>query len=201
MKRILISAFLCPVIIFQLHAQEIAKKENPDEQIIINKEYDENGNLIQYDSTYIHHWSSDSTFNFSFDDKFSFGNGFTDINNLLQEFFGDSLNSEYGINKRFPFSPFDDEEFFRNFNHQFNDSILIGSFPFDKDSVFKSPFDFKNQFPPNINFFDWEELQKKFDGFNFPEFKSLKQKEEWEKLIEKHQKEKEELMKKWDKQK
>lgn len=197
MKRLIIVLIISFIGAGHIFAQD----QTPDEKTIVNKKFDENGNLIQYDSTYIHQWSSDSTFNFSFDDNFALENGFPDISNLLREFFGDSINSEFGMHRSFPFSPFDDEDFFGNFNHHFNDSLLIGSFPFNKDSLFNAPFQFKNLLPSIFNFKDLEELQKQFSqfNFNFPEFKTQEQKEEWKKLMEKHQKEKEELMKKWEK--
>jgi iron uptake system EfeUOB component EfeO/EfeM len=50
---------------------------------------------------------------------------------------------------------------------------------------------------------EFEELQKQLQeqfnhqNFIFPEFKSSEQHEEWEKLMQKQQKEKEELLKKW----
>ncbi|MCB0540954.1 MAG: hypothetical protein KDE33_25815, partial [Bacteroidetes bacterium] len=52
------------VFSWQLFAQDNKIEKDPDEQIIVNKKYDENGNLIQFDSTYVHQWSSDSTFQF-----------------------------------------------------------------------------------------------------------------------------------------
>jgi hypothetical protein len=45
-----------------------------------------------------------------------------------------------------------------------------------------------------------KQLEEKLNHQNlvFPEFKSREQKEEWEKLMQKQQKEKEELLKKWE---
>jgi hypothetical protein len=42
-------------------SQKKPDSKKPDEQIKVNKEYDEKGNLIGYDSTYVRSWSSDST--------------------------------------------------------------------------------------------------------------------------------------------
>src|SRR5665647_1513463 len=67
-----------------------AQKNTPEEKSIVNKEYDENGNLIQYDSTYTWQWNSDSTFNFSFDDNFAFGKEFPEI-------FADSIFQHFGF--------------------------------------------------------------------------------------------------------
>lgn len=35
------------------HAQEQNQSKHPNEEIIVNKEFDENGNLIGYNSTYV----------------------------------------------------------------------------------------------------------------------------------------------------
>ena len=56
-----ISLLVLMVASFPIFAQGTAKLPNPDEQIKVNKEYDENGNLIRFDSTYTKSWSSDST--------------------------------------------------------------------------------------------------------------------------------------------
>ena len=47
---------------FQMFVQGAPEKDKPDEKISVNKEYDENGDLIRFDSTYVRSWSSDSTF-------------------------------------------------------------------------------------------------------------------------------------------
>jgi len=154
------------VILFCVSAPIWAQKNQPEEKSIVNKQFDENGNLIQYDSTLVWQWNSDSTMNFSFDDNFAFG-------------------------KAFP-------GFFGEFNA---DSMFTFEFPFEQDSIFG--FDFGNQFPGSFDFNELEELQKqlieKFNHHNFvfPEFKSPEQQDEWEKLMQKQQKEKEELLKKW----
>lgn len=44
-------------------AQQKPDGRKPDEQIKVNKEYDEHGHLIGYDSTYVRSWSSDTTMN------------------------------------------------------------------------------------------------------------------------------------------
>jgi len=75
-------------ILLWASAQIWAQKNTPQEKSIVNKEYDENGNLIQYDSTYVWQWNSDSTMNFSFDENFTFENGFPEI---FGEFDADSI--------------------------------------------------------------------------------------------------------------
>lgn len=202
MKRILIFQMFFLTGVLAVQAQQ--KQTIPQEKSIVNKEFDENGNLLKYDSTYVWQWNPDSTFNFSFDDKFAFGK---QLPGMFEEFFNDSVFEQFGFLNKRDFQPFGDEDFFRHFQHSFPDSIFIQGFPFEQDSIFS--FDFGNQFPGSIDpntfgFKELEDLQKQLqEKFNqhhlmVPEFKSPEQKEEWEKLIQKQQKEKEELMKKWE---
>lgn len=169
-----------------------AQKKTPEEKSIVNKEYDENGNLIQYDSTYVRQWNSDSTFNFSFADSLFSGREFPDF---FGELHNDSIFKHFGFQNEPFFNPFGDDNPFRHFDFGFP------GFPFELDSTFS--FGDGNRHPFNFNLKEFEDLQKKllqqFSHHNFviPEFKSPEQKEEWEKLIEKQQKEKEELLKKW----
>lgn len=196
------------IMTFPFAAEPIfAQTENPDEQSIVNKKYDENGNLIQYDSTYIHQWSSDSTFNFPLDGNLDFGEGFADMNSLLQEFFGDSVNSGIGINHHFQFPPFDDEDFLNQFPPSLHDSLFNGHSPLKNDSLMSHYFGLKGNLPNEFQVPDMEEFRKHImeqldkNKLNFPEFKSPEQQDEWEKLVKKHQAEKEELMKKWEEKK
>ena len=186
------------IFMFCVLTQICAQKNAPEEKSIVNKEFDENGNLIQYDSTYVWQWKSDSTMNFPFDNNFAIGKEFP---GMFGEFFNDSIFEQFGFLNKHDFQPFSDEEFFQQFQHSFPDSMFIHGFPFETDSIFN--FEFGHQFPGSFDFRELEDLQKqlqeKFNHQNlvFPEFKSPDQKEEWEKLMQKQQKEKEELMRKW----
>jgi hypothetical protein len=190
MKHVLFLSILTAFAALQGWAQN----NSPEEKSIVNKEYDENGNLIQYDSTYVWQWNSDSTFNFSFGDKFNFGKDFP---GMFGEFFNDSIFGQFGLGKEPFFQPFGDDDFFRRFEHSFP------GYPFERDSAFN--FGFGNKEPFNFDFKELEDLQKqlqeKFNQHNLmvPEFKSPEQQDEWEKLIQKQQKEKEELIKKFEK--
>jgi hypothetical protein len=192
------------VIFFCVSAPIWAQKNAPEEKSIVKKEFDENGNLIQYDSTFVWQWNSDSTMNFEFGKNFAFGIGFPE---MFGEFDADSIFEQFGFLNKPDFQPFADEEFFKHFQHSFPDSIFIQGFPFKTDSIFN--FQFGHQFPGSfdptiIGFKELEDLQKqlqeKFNHKNsvFPEFKSPEQKEEWEELLQKQQKEKKELLKKWE---
>ena len=194
MRSLVMFLMLIPLITLQVWAQ----KKSPEEKSIVNKEFDENGNLIQYDSTYVWQWNSDSTMNFSFDDNFAFGKEFPE---MFNGFFNDSIFEQFGLLHDHQFQPFIDEEFFRHFQHSFPDSMSVQGFPFELDST--TSFQFGQQFPGNFDFQELEDLQKQFQeqfkqhSFRIPEFKSHEQQEEWEKLMQKQQKEKEEMLRKW----
>ena len=187
------------IILFCGSFQIWAQKNSPDEKSTVNKEYDENGNLIKYDSTYVWQWNSDSTFNFPFDENLAFGNHFNDF---FGEFDTDSIFEKFGFSNKDWLQSFNNEDFFEHFHRSFPDSAIIQNFPFKTDSTFS--FHFEDHFPGNFNFPEFEEFQKQFEeqlkqhSYKVPEFSSPEQQEEWEKLMQKQQKEKEELMKKWE---
>jgi len=188
----------------QVFAQKDKKEKAPDEQITVNKKYDENGNLIQYDSTYVHKWSSDSTMHFAFpDDQFFSGKDFPDIDQFLKEFMNDStFKSHQGI------SSLDNDEFFKHFGESFPDS-LMQNFSMKHDSVyFDFPIDSLKDLPPkfmpNINELmqglkdRWGTIPEPFKNMP-PKFQSPEQQKDWQQLMEKQRKEMEQFRKKWDK--
>lgn len=188
----------------QVNAQEQEKNQNPDEQITVNKKYDENGNLIQFDSAYVHRWSSDSTMQFAFpDNDFFAGKDFPDIDQFLQDFMNDSIaGMHHGL------SPFDHDEFFNPFGQAFPDSMMQ-NFSFHHDSAyFNFPMDSLKKLPPGFmpNFDElMQGLKDHLEGtipdpyFNMPpKFQSPEQQKEWQQLMEKQRKEMEEFRKKWD---
>lgn len=187
------------ILLFCVSNPVWAQKKVPREKSTVNKEYDENGNLVKFDSTYVWQLNSDSTFNFSFDDSLKFENQFS---HFFEDFKADSIFQNFGFSNQHMLMPFDDEDFFSHFQHSIPDSMFFDGFPFETDSTLS--FNFKNQFPGNFNFKEFDDLQKqlieKFNqqNFSYPEFKTQEQKEEWEKLIQKQQKEMEKMMKKWE---
>lgn len=204
MKRKMIFALLCIFGMVHLSAQELNKNENPDEQIIVKKEYDENGNLIKYDSTYVHQWSPDSTFTFPFEEDFAFDGS---IRDFMNNFMNDSLMTGFGFPHHFSLPLFDEDFFMNPLDFSFPDSLLLKQFRVDHDSLFNRNFSFHHSFPHDFGFPDMDEIHKKMEehlnqfGFENPDFKSKQQQDEWEKLMEKQQKEKEEFLKKWEKEK
>ncbi|NOU59381.1 hypothetical protein [Marinifilum caeruleilacunae] len=98
----------------------------PKKDIKVNKEYDEDGNLIRYDSTYVYSWSSDSTHHFFSDSAFLNKMDMSRMHKRMQEqlsrFFGpDSLRKQ---NNRHPFFS---DDFFKDdfFDRDFFDSSMF----------------------------------------------------------------------------
>jgi len=163
MKR----CILLLALIFGFHCSMMAQKSKskptaPKEDIKVNREFDENGNLIKFDSIYSYSWSGDTllldsihpgnfpdhfgnNFNFPADSSFfelPFFQGFD------QPFFGpfgkqqDSIMQQFGLNHQFHFrndsidSNFMDiEDFFKQFSENKNDSTF-------RNSPFKNQFNF-----------------------------------------------------------
>ena len=191
MKKISFLLSILTIFAGYANGQNEKELENPDEQIIVNKEYDEDGNLIAFDSTYVHQWSSDTLQHLFGNDLFA-GNMIPDIEKLMESFTGDSAFHRFS----FP-DPFFDENLFKRFEHSLPDSAFIRDYSFQMDSL-----PFRNEFIMP----DMKELQKQmeehFRSFGFPgpgmkEELTHKRKKELDELMKKHQKEMEELRKKW----
>lgn len=193
--------FIITLLLSTAFLNVAAQVNKPEEKSIVNKEYDEEGNLIKYDSTFVWSWSGDSAFQFDFpmNDFFS-GNNFPGFG----EMFSDSAFVNHFNNQFFNFDQFDNDEFFGQFGQQFPDSAFSQHFEFFGDSAFVFPFGSDNSFE---NFFqgDFEtmhkEMMRHFGNMPMgtPRFESEEQEKAWEELMQKQQKEKEELLKKWKK--
>lgn len=192
MKKAVLTTMILCIGLSMTQAQN--KQGTPEEKSIVNKEFDENGNLLKYDSTYVWQWNSDSTMSFSFGDDWAFGQKFPD---MFGEFFNDSIFEKYGLFNNPSFQPFGNDDFFGQFGHTFP------GFPFENDSVFR--YHFGQPFQDDFGLKEFEELQKQMQRyFNqrnnmLPDFSTPEQRREWEELLQKQQKEKEELLKKWRK--
>jgi len=200
MKKISVLLLLLTTIIYFVSGQNEKELVSPDEQIIVNKEYDENGNLIAFDSTRVHKWSSDTILNFSEKDLFA-GNMFPDLERFMEGFTSDSAVHRFDFPDPFFGSPFDNEELFERFEHVFPDSTFERNFEYKLDSM---PFDHEFVFP-DMKILQ-EQMEEHFKHFDFqePRFKenlTEEQKKDLEKLKKKHQKEMEELRKKWEEKK
>ncbi len=215
MKKIAVVIFVSLSAVISAYPQE-QKEKSPDEQIIVNKKYDESGNLIEFDSTYVKQWSSDSAFHFGFkSDSILQQWNFRGIEHFFNDFLNDSafghrLDPKHPLSFGFSFSPFDDDEFRNRHRHFFNDSLFQFNFPYQLDSLF---FNFglkqdekslrKNEKKYFKDFEDY--LNQYFSRFKekdygFPEFRNDEHQKEWEELMQKHEKELEELQKKWQKE-
>ena len=195
MKKLVTVLLLIVAWTLNLNAQEKQKSKDPDEQIIVNKKFDEDGNIIQYDSTYIHQWSSDSTMNFSF------GNGFP---NRMDYSLIDSMLQQFGFQENFGMSPFGDEDLFEQFSHMFSGSPFMDQFDLQNDSSLQLKNGPNFQIPDFFNSPDYDQWQKQIEqqleqlNEFMPGFQNEEQRREWEELRKRQQKEMEELMKKWE---
>lgn len=189
MKKLISIMFALICAFSFVNAQE-SKDSIPNEQIIVNKEYDENGNLIRFDSTFIHHWLGDTTFHFNFDDKQFFGNEFSSMDELIKLFFNDSSRQHLIFPHNFQTLPFEDD-FFNHFNFLYHDSTFMKEFKFDSVQPNNHNFVF-----PDFGLFE-KEFEEQFNRMPFYEFQSPEQKQEWEELMDQHRKEMEEFRKRW----
>lgn len=152
MKRFIF--FITLILSFQISLMAQKSTTNqaaPKENIHVNREYDENGNLIKFDSVYSYSWSGDTTLLKSVSPT-NFQDPFNDHFGLFPDstFFGNSFFDD--LDKLFP-SPF----------NNLNDSILMQkfglnhhsqNFKFNNDSItddFNSFDDSFNNFGMNKN--------------------------------------------------
>jgi hypothetical protein len=195
---------ICPAIFAQ---EKEEKTQNPGEKITVNKEYDDQGNLIRFDSTYVFEWHGDTMMAFPNGGNFTFTpNGFPDMDNFMNHFFGDSVfNSPFGGNWNQEFMR-RHEEMMKNFGFPFDENGFMDSFSFGSDSLnFFFQNDSTGNFTPFFNGFDnfpdFSQFFKGFEGFEDerqPAFDNQEQEKEWKDMMERQQKEQEELLKKWD---
>jgi hypothetical protein len=199
---VLIFFFLSPTLFGQKKDEPV--KTKPGEQITVNKEYDDQGNLIRFDSTYSFEWRGDTMLAFPGGNPFPPDN-FGDMGSLLNGFFSDSLHH---------FSPFDNEwdqnlfdrhnQILKEFNPSFPNKDFFNGFGFQPDSLNRifwndSLLNFHFNFD-GFDFPDMTEFFKYFDEFDNhgQQFFNDDQQKEWNELMKKQQEEMEEFQKKWD---
>lgn len=106
------------------------KKSLPQENVTVNKEYDENGNLISFDSSYVYSWSSDTTFNgfpgdFDISEFFKGNGGFFDNDSaFILDPFGGFSNNTF-------------KSFFDQFQQMFPDSLNQDFYSLRNDSTLR----------------------------------------------------------------
>lgn len=117
MKRLIVFLLLLVVFHIVVVAQESPDAKNlPKEDIRVNKEFDEHGNLIKFDSTYVYQWSSDSLF----------------AKQMIPEGFKHFFDDKFSL---FKDSAFFDDSFFDDF-----DDLFFNPFHMQRDSVMKKKF-------------------------------------------------------------
>ena len=106
MKQIIASLFLSVAVLSGCKGQnneETNKSINqPQTEVTVNKEYDENGNVIRYDSTYSYYYSN------------------IDGDYLLEDSIISNFKDYFNKNFGFPSSPFFDEFFIQDSLMQYN---------------------------------------------------------------------------------
>ncbi len=122
MKRFLLFFMLSFGLFANIQAQDKDQKKNqPKEDIKVNREYDEQGNLIRFDSTYTYNWSSDTTLVNSMVPP--------DLNQIFKDHF-----SFFGDNKSF--GDFD-QQFLSLFGNK-RDSVMLKNFDLEKFNLLVS---------------------------------------------------------------
>lgn len=183
-----ISLVILVLAVVMVQAQNQEPTKQPNEQSNVTREYDENGNLIRFDSTYVKSWSSDSTitpqdieqlqkqmeelFNGSFGDGSDsfFGSPFPgSAKDFFQQFgqeYGDSTTTMPGFQNSFPDLNELQQQMMQHFGQLFqNDSIQFGT-----DSV---PARFQFDFFGDPE--EFEKIQKEFEQ-HFEQFQQKQNK-------------------------
>lgn len=219
MKQKFLVALCLIMLSCSLEAQNVEKKKDvPEEQVTVKREFDENGNLIRFDSLRVYNWSSDSVF------ALPPGTGWESL--FGKDFFSDQFDFSFPGDSAFsfrfpsgtiPFRFFDEEDPFRGFAPDKLDSLDFGDyFLFNDTSFFMGP-DRSFMLPPGFYVPDprgmqelEELLQHHFKSFSpdefsrqhegeipFQRFIDPKQQEEWDQMIQRQEEEQKEFYKKW----
>lgn len=123
MRRFILFSFTTMCLIINSVAQQPRQKPNsPKENSTVKREYDENGNLIRFDSTYTYTWSGDTTL----------------MKSLSPENFLDPFDNQFGF---FQDSTYTGHSFFDDF-----DQFFAQPFGEKQDSVFMKRFGIRPQF-------------------------------------------------------
>lgn len=151
-SKILLS--LCVLLIStSVFSQDTIQKNLPKKNIDVKREYDKDGNLIRYDSTYVYSWSSDSTYHFMPDSVFL---NFSDIHEMrkeMQERMQHFFKRDTSVNKSFHHPFFSDDFFDKDF--------------FDKD-FFDPQFNRKNFFYRDSSHREFfKDLEEMIEGHQF----------------------------------
>jgi hypothetical protein len=185
MKRFLLFFILSFGLFANIQALDKDQKKNqPKEDIKVNREYDEQGNLIRFDSTYTYNWSSDTTLVNSM--------VLPDMNQIFKDHF-----SFFGDNKSF--GDFD-QQFLSLFGNK-RDSVMLKNFDLEKFNLFgfesdsvplhKKDFDFFGQIAPGKT----DSIKSKSP--RMPSNAAPRTMEEMMKMMQRHMQKMEEMQKKF----
>jgi hypothetical protein len=141
MKRFALFSFMTMcLILYSLAQKPNQKSKSPVENSTVKREYDENGNLIRFDSTYTYSWSGDTTLMKSFSPE-NFPDPFDNHFGLFQDsiFSGHSFFDEFDHFFAQPFSGKQDSVWMKRFGihpefHKFQfpgDSLAMNHHGFD----------------------------------------------------------------------
>lgn len=141
MKRLIPILLMSMGFVLGSHAQsKDSQKQLPKEDIKVNREYDEKGNLIRFDSTYTYNWSGDTTllnstfpeeFEHFFDQNLSFFNDSTFGGNSFQHDFDQLFFSPFSSKRDSIFMKKFGENHLHSFKYK-NDSIPLNLKDFDE---------------------------------------------------------------------
>lgn len=166
MKRFFLVSVMC-LSIALVQAQTDKKPVKPNEQSKVVKEYDEQGNLIRYDSTFVSSWSSaDSLFNAGDLDA---------LQKQLDQLFGGSFFNDSTNWFGSPFQGGFDDPFFSQFGLQPADSThsqipgFQNSFPDFEEMHQRMMSQFRNFFQNDSIQFGNDSSYQQFQFFGSPE--------------------------------
>jgi hypothetical protein len=157
------------ILLSPVFAQDDSIQSNqPKVHIDVKRQYDQNGNLSEYDSIYSWYWSG----------KGGLPSGFGSVDSLRYSSHPDLFNQDWPFDLNFQFPDFPG---LFDYNVPLNDSLGISFHDFDElQKYFEDNFDFKSMMPD-------EEFFKKYDQ-QHDEFmeRYRKYQKENQKLIEKY---------------
>ncbi len=144
MKQIIISLFLSFMVLYGCKGQNNEEANNtsketinqPQTEVKVNKEYDENGNIVKYDSTYSYYYSN------------------IDGDFLLEDSIMSNFKNHLNINFEFSSDPFFDDFFFQ-------DSLM--QYDFYNNDFFIERYR-KNHEKMNDLFFEIDSIKNLFFG-------------------------------------
>ena len=145
MKKIVLLTFLISVLLSGCNGQKMesamdkGKRNKPETNITVNKEYDEDGNIVKYDSTYSYYYSNIENNKFAGDS--------------IMKLFRERFNNRYFFSE----DPFFDNLFFQ-------DSLL--DFDFYKKDFFRNRF-FDNWRHMDQLFLEMDSIKNNFFNYQF----------------------------------